>query len=140
MEDSKKKPIMIGAIVVCIALAIVITLMRGSESTGVDSIARGQMTWVKCSNEDCGAEYQMDRRDYYEWQKENTDPFATQATPMVCKECGEEYVTKKPLVTVVAYESDMHAVSDYIRYDNTKEICTRTAKRRGRPAKIKVRK
>ena len=93
MEDSKKKPIMIAVVVVCVALAVLVTIMRSSkDSGGIGSMKRGKMMWVKCSNEDCSAEYQMDTKDFYEYIEEHINP-ALEVTPaLVCEECGEESV------------------------------------------------
>ena len=52
MEDSMKKPIMIVVIVVCLGVAGLV-LFSGGEGGGVDSIAEGEMQWVKCNNPTC---------------------------------------------------------------------------------------
>lgn len=94
MEESKKKPIMIGVIVACLALAGLITYMTsGSKSRGIGDY-RGQMQWVKCANEKCGAAYEMDKEEYLKQVEEeirsNVD--ATGALPITCKECGEKSI------------------------------------------------
>ena len=91
MEDSKKKSILIGVIVACVVLAFVITYVTRPESSGgIEGIKPGEMMWVKCSNPDCGAEYQMSKKEYYEYVKEHQTGLA--APPLVCKECGEESI------------------------------------------------
>jgi len=93
MENDKKKPIMIGIIVVClVAAGIIFWLQRPGSSGGIEDIKRGELIWVKCSNPDCGAEYQVDKRDYYEFLQENANPMVMTTPPMECKECGEESV------------------------------------------------
>ena len=95
MEESKKKPIMIAVVVACLILAGIITFATKSGSSGgFDSIKRGEMIWVKCSNPDCGAEYQIDNKDYLEYIKEHSSPMSLVAAPLVCKECGQESVYK----------------------------------------------
>ncbi len=90
MEESKKKPIMIGVIIVCIAVAGIITYSRYSGSGGgVDGIPEGEMIWVKCNNPNCKAEYQMSARAYHKYMLENANPMAPTAPPLICKECGE---------------------------------------------------
>ncbi len=104
MEDSKKKPIMIGVVVVCIVLAVAVTYKRSSESSGLESLA-GKLVWVKCRNADCGAEYQMDSKDYYKYIEEHTTGSFT--PPLVCKECGEESIylaVKCPKCGLVFFE------------------------------------
>jgi len=91
MEDSKKKPVMIGIVVACLVLAAVITYMSQSESsTGIESIDPGRMTWLKCTNPDCGAEYEVSLRSYLTFVEENIQGMS--APPMVCEQCGEESV------------------------------------------------
>jgi len=93
MEDSKKKPIMIGVVVVCLALAGVITYVTHSgETGGIESLKRGKMTWLKCRNPGCEHEYQMDLKDYFIYMKEHQDPMSMAAPAIVCPECGEEGV------------------------------------------------
>lgn len=90
MDNSKKKPVMIGAIVACLVVAVVVTYMNSGTSSDIGSMKRGQLTWVKCNNPDCKAEYQMDKKDYFEYLQENATGMSTPA--LVCKECGEESV------------------------------------------------
>lgn len=107
MTSDKKKLAMLGIIVVCFGLAVGITVYRrhkeGSVPRGIESIKRGDMTWVKCDNAACEAEYQMDKRDYFEYLEANpptaeqfvammTDPNLKGATPLVCKSCGQKSV------------------------------------------------
>ena len=93
MEESKKKPIMIGIIVVCLALAGLITYMRYSKSSGgIADIPSEEMVWVKCSNKACNAEYQMGKRDYYKFVQEHINPLSSTAPPLVCQKCGQESI------------------------------------------------
>ena len=90
----KKKPIMIGIIVLCFVLAVAITIMtRSSGEEGIlEAIDPGLMIWVKCRNPDCGAVYEISLKEHAIFIRENRDP-ETGATPgMVCKECGDETV------------------------------------------------
>jgi len=93
MEESRKKPIMIGAIVVCVAVAGAITYMNRSKSSGtIDNIKSGEMIWVKCRNSDCEATYQIDNKVYITYLRENPVGLTTPA--LVCEKCGEESVYK----------------------------------------------
>lgn len=91
MEDSKKKPIMIAVIVVCLAVAGWVALRGGGSDGGPDSIPEGDLQWVKCNNKACNAEYEMSKREYYKQLEANINPnpMATGPTPVTCKECGE---------------------------------------------------
>ena len=92
MEASKKKPIMIGVIVACLALAGIITYTtRSGETGGITSLKRGQeMFLLKCRNPGCEHEHQMDMKDYFVYMKEHQDPMSMTAPAIVCPECGEE--------------------------------------------------
>jgi len=91
MEESKKKPIMIGVIVVCLAVAGIITYSRYSGSGGgVDDIPEGEMTWVKCNNPECKAEYQMSKKEYFKYIEENAQIMSPTAPPLVCEKCGKQ--------------------------------------------------
>jgi hypothetical protein len=90
MEESKKKPIMIGVIIACIAVAGIITYSRRSGGGGgIDSISDEEMTWVKCNNPNCKAEYQMGLKAYFKYMDEHGNPVAPTTPPLICKECGE---------------------------------------------------
>ena len=60
MEESTKKPLMIGITVACLVVAGVILLMR-SGGGAASGIPKGEKVWVKC--EKCGAEaaYQAEK-------------------------------------------------------------------------------
>jgi len=93
MEDSKKKPIMIGVIIVCFAVAGLVFFMKGSGgSGGINSIPESNMTWVKCSNPSCKAEYEMGERAYFTAVKERANPMARASSPppLVCEKCGKD--------------------------------------------------
>jgi len=62
------------------------------RSSGIESIPETDMTWVKCTNKDCGAAYQMSKRAYFKYIEENIEPMATVAPPLVCKKCGKKSV------------------------------------------------
>jgi len=90
MEESKKKPIMIGIIVACLALAALITFSRRAGSGGgIEDISPEEMVWVKCNNPDCKAEYEMGKQDYFKYVQEHYDPMVMVAPPVVCKTCGK---------------------------------------------------
>jgi len=95
MEESKKKPIMIGVVVVCLALAGIITYVTNSgEGGGIESIKRGKPTWLKCRNPDCEHEYQMDLKDYFIYVRDHQEPMSLAAPALVCPNCGEKGVYK----------------------------------------------
>lgn len=91
MDDSRKKPIMIGVIVVCLVVAGLITFARRRGSAGgINSLSDSDMMWVKCNNPDCKAEYQMGKKAFYKAQQERFNPMARTAPPITCKECGKD--------------------------------------------------
>ncbi len=92
MEDSKRKPVMIGIIVACLVLAVVVHLWLKEASSGADALESGRMIWVKCRNPECEAEYQMNQKKYFKYiQESRADPMQEVLLP--CKECGEESIT-----------------------------------------------
>lgn len=97
MEESKKKPIMIGVIVVCAVAAVGITVLsRSGGRQGIESIPADEMVWLKCRNDKCEAEREVTLREYYrmveEKQKENPGVLIT--PPLVCHACGEDSTHK----------------------------------------------
>lgn len=94
MEESKKKPIMIGVIVVCFAVAGGITFLTrsGGSSGGVPASFANELTWMKCRNPDCGNEWQISLKDYYEFMEDfrikNPSLFVDPA--YICPKCSEE--------------------------------------------------
>lgn len=90
MEDSKKKPIMIGIIVVSLGVAGLITFKGRSGGGGINDIPEDETAWVKCNNPACRAEYEMGRRDYYKAleAKMNPNPGAP-PTALPCEKCNK---------------------------------------------------
>ena len=86
MEDSKKKPVMIGVIVVCLIAAAVIFIKTSSQDSA--STAKGQMIWIKCADEACGAEYQMDSEKFGLAIMKGGMPSTIPV--LVCEKCGKE--------------------------------------------------
>ena len=97
MDESMKKPFMIAIVVVCFVLAGVITYLTWHrEPSGLESLARGEMWWVKCANRACGAEYQMDRVDYFKQLEERgeANPDPERVPRLICQKCGEASVLR----------------------------------------------
>jgi len=95
MEEGKKKIILTAIAIVCLVLAGTIVVMRsGSEKSGIEGIQRGTLTWVKCNNPDCNAEYEMDVKDYFDEYKKAVAPSPTELAPLTCKKCGQQSVYK----------------------------------------------
>jgi len=53
---------------------------------------KDKSTWVKCRNPQCGAEYQMNLKEYFEYMEEHADPGSLLPPPLVCKKCGQKSV------------------------------------------------
>ena len=92
MEDSRKKPIMIGVIVVCLIIAGLVTFARRGSGGGggLDSIPDDKMTWVKCSNPKCKAEYEMSEKQYFKEMEKRFNPMARTTPPLTCEKCGKD--------------------------------------------------
>ncbi len=98
MDESMKKPVMIGVIIVCLAVAGAVFMKTRSGGGGsIDDISDDEMTWVICRNKACNAEYEMGRKEYYQTiSAANTNPMGpTQA--LTCEKCGEPsvYIAEK---------------------------------------------
>jgi len=89
MEDSKKKPIMIGVIVVSLGVAGLVTYTRHSGGGDIDDISAEETTWVKCNNKACNAEYEMGKKQFYKEIGANRDHMAMTAPALTCEKCGK---------------------------------------------------
>jgi predicted Zn-ribbon and HTH transcriptional regulator len=90
MDESQKKNLMIGIIVVCIIVAGYLVYANFTSSgDGINSIPGDEMVWVKCTNKSCQAEFQMKKKQYYEEAEEvmRKNPMAS-FTPVKCEKCG----------------------------------------------------
>ena len=96
MEDSRKKPIMIAVIVVCLGVAGAVTYLRsGGSGGGIESIPDAVKTWVKCNNPECKTEYEMSEKEYFKEIQQRLNPAAMLSTPaLVCQKCGKQSVFK----------------------------------------------
>ena len=94
MEDSKKKPVMIGVIVVCLGVAVLVTYMRSGDDAGIEGISDDEMRWVKCNNPACNAEYEVSLKKYFKdlAANMNPNPMATSATALTCDKCNKRSV------------------------------------------------
>ncbi len=63
-------------------------------SSGGPQISDDEMTWVKCNNPACGAEYEMGKRKYYEeaQEKANANPIAMTTPALTCEKCGKNSI------------------------------------------------
>ncbi len=67
---------------------------RGEAGQKVDDnvaagIPSGKMVWIMCSNPDCGATYQMDMKDYFEYVQQYEGGLIA-PPPLICEKCGEQ--------------------------------------------------
>lgn len=92
MEDSKKKPIMVGVIVACLILAVVVTVKTQTDDGGIPTDWDEQLEWAKCRKPDCEAEYEINKKYYYEYIKENR--VGLSVPPLPCEQCGEDTLYK----------------------------------------------
>lgn len=96
MDESMKKPIMLGVIVVCLIAAGIITLKfsTGGSSGTYEGVDEKETMLVLCRNPQCEANYSMSAIGYYkaldELRAENPSQLGT--PPLACRECGEESV------------------------------------------------
>lgn len=89
MEEGKKKQILIGVVVICLVVAAVMAFSGGEPDGTSTSRFKGKQVWIKCANEECAAEYQMDKEQYFIALRENMDPQVIGIPGLPCKECDE---------------------------------------------------
>jgi len=90
MDERKKKQITVAIVVVCLVLAAAITYLTRKSDQTIGSIKSDETVWVKCANDDCQEEYQMGKRDYFEFIQQNSSPMSPVLPPMICRQCDEE--------------------------------------------------
>lgn len=81
--DERKKPIMIGVIVVSLVGAGIVYYMTKPEGSYLPS-----SYLMKCK--ECGAVYKVSREDYLDYVREHRDPGSDTLPAMVCEECDRE--------------------------------------------------
>lgn len=87
MEESTKKPALIGVVVVCLVLAVFFLIKFGSGGGGgIRSIPADEQTRLLCRS--CNASWEMASRDYFKYIEDHITSAKT--PPLPCKECGEE--------------------------------------------------
>jgi len=89
MPENIKKPILIAVVLVCLASAGAVALITRSRRSGIPKSFAKEMTWVKCRNPECGAEYQITKKEYFVYVEKNQDWQAAGAPALICNECGE---------------------------------------------------
>ena len=90
-----KNTVYIIVIFVCLVLAAVIAykyIFSTGGGGGIDDIPDDEMTWVKCRNSDCKAEYQIGLKEYHKYMREHADPMARSAPAMPCEKCSKKSV------------------------------------------------
>ena len=95
MDESKKKPLMIAVIVVClVAAGAIIWGTRSGGGGSIDDISDTEMTWVICMNKSCNATYEMSLKQYYKIVSEATVNPMGPPPALTCEKCGEPRVYK----------------------------------------------
>jgi hypothetical protein len=64
---------------------------RGEEEA-LQDIDPSEMIWVKCRNPDCGAVYEVGKKEHALFSRENRSPDTGAVPGMPCNECGDEAV------------------------------------------------
>jgi len=87
MDEAKRKPIMIGIIVVCLGVAAYITFRSGGGVKPIEEVPEDATITMKCVNIKCNAVFEMSLREYRDFQKEHIEK---ETTPGVtCQSCGK---------------------------------------------------
>ena len=86
-----KNTIYIIIIIVCLLLAAFIAYKFIFSSSG-GGIPDDQMTWVKCNNSACNAEYEIPLNKYHQEVEKRLNPLFPTNTPIACDECNQESI------------------------------------------------
>jgi hypothetical protein len=65
-----------------------------SRDNIVHTIPESVMTWVKCLNDRCKAEYQIGLRGYVKYIEANFNPMSPHAPTLTCEKCGEQSILR----------------------------------------------
>ncbi|KPL23467.1 MAG: hypothetical protein AMJ75_06035 [Phycisphaerae bacterium SM1_79] len=90
-----KNTVYIIVIVVCLVGAAVIAykyIFSSGTPGGIDDIPDEEMTWVKCNNPACKAEYEMGLKAYYKETEERLQPNSMTTPALICEKCGKPSV------------------------------------------------
>lgn len=60
----------------------------------IDSIPDDKMTWMKCNNPQCKAEYEMSLKGYYKSIQKRMDLRSLMTPALICKKCGKPSIYK----------------------------------------------
>lgn len=67
---------------------------RKARAGTIDSIPDDKMTWVKCNNPQCKAEYEMSLKAYYKSVQKRFDPRTVMTPALICEKCGKPSLYK----------------------------------------------
>ncbi len=90
MEEDAKKKVMFGLIVLCLVLAVgitVVTNMGGGSRSGSRS---NEPVLMLCMNQECGMDFELSTKEYSEqiMQGGMMGPMPMAQMPIKCSECG----------------------------------------------------
>ncbi len=89
MEEDKKKKVMLGLIILCLVLAVGITVMTNMGGSGSGSRSNEPVQML-CMNEECGMDFELSAEEYRTQMMQGgmMGPGPMAQTPMECSECG----------------------------------------------------
>jgi NAD-dependent SIR2 family protein deacetylase len=90
MESSSLKKIII--VVVCIAAALIVFGLSRTSNSDISDL-KGEKIDVKCKA--CGAEYQMDMMEFYNFRREHADPKTQKVLLPPCQKCGKNAIDER---------------------------------------------
>jgi hypothetical protein len=62
---------------------------RKARTGTIDAIPDDKMTWVKCTNPQCEAEYEMGLKAYYKTVQKRLDPRSLMTPALICEKCSK---------------------------------------------------
>ncbi|HUW19459.1 MAG TPA: hypothetical protein VMW16_09165 [Sedimentisphaerales bacterium] len=70
-------------------MALFQMMVQQMQNTGIPEHFAHEMTWVKCRNPKCRAEYEITKKEYYEYLEKNTTATMMTVPALICTRCGE---------------------------------------------------
>lgn len=89
IKMKKKKSFIVIAF--CLIIIVIVTLLSFSDNPRKIPDFEGRSIWVKCTEGQCGATYQMELNQYFEELKTKQKTWAGFGTPgLTCEKCGND--------------------------------------------------
>jgi hypothetical protein len=73
-----------------LVLSVLLLVFNFYDDDPLDSIDQKEQIWLKCTNKNCNADFQIKKRDYFEYIEENKSGSSLLVPLYPCEICGEK--------------------------------------------------